>query len=339
MGSSLRQQLARPARQWQQISVSDAWNHFWFRRFDPISVGMFRIWFGSLMLIMLAASYPNWDMYYDADGVLSLNDADLAPYRTDPPGWSVFALFEGVVPTRAWWWVAVLTASLLTLGLATRLATIGMFLLVCSMVNRAPVMVNGEDLVFRMLLFHGMFAPLGHSLSLDGAIRRRWRQQRGIKQPPSPPMIWAVRMMQINVALIYVISLPYKIADDPAWITGDAIYWTMASDMWSRQWFPELGYMYGGVLSKIATWGTLLVEGQFPILVCFRRTRLLAIALVTSLHVGIAILVPNVALFTLSMVVAFWLYMPPETTRSILRRLRRLPSARNWGKARTLNRP
>jgi hypothetical protein len=139
-------------------------------------------------------------------------------------------------------------------------------------------------------------------------------------------MIWAARMMQFNVALIYVISLPAKLSDDWAWLQGDALYWTMASDMWSRGWFPELGYLYGGLFSKLATYGTILIEGQFAILVWFRRTRLLAIGLVTSLHLGIAVMVPNVALFTLSMVCAFWLFMPPETTRAMLRFLRLLPA-------------
>lgn len=310
---------------WAQLSVGDLWNHFWFRRFDPLSVGLFRIFLGSLMLIMFAASYPGWVSFYDADGILSLNDPDLDPYR-QPVGWSLFALTQDLLPTMFWWWFGTLVTISFIAGLATRLCTISLFLLVCSMVNRTPVMVNGEDLVFRMLLFHGMFAPLGHSLSLDAWLRRRWRRRAGLEDAPPRPMIWAIRMMQINVALIYVISLPFKLADDAAWLQGDAIYWTLASDMWSRGWFPEMGYRWGGAFSKLATYGTILIEGQFPILVCFRRTRLLAIGLVTSLHLGIAVMVPNVALFTLSMVCAFWIFMPPATTRALLRKLHLISS-------------
>jgi len=305
---------------WQQVRVSDIWNRIWFRRFDPVSVGMFRIWTGVLMLIMLTASYPQWNDFYGADGILSLNDPDLEPYRPES-GWNFFALTEEALPTMFWWWAGAAAAVCFTVGFCTRPVTIFLFLLICSMVNRTVVLVNGDDLVFRMLLFHGMFAPLGYSLSADSLIRRRWRAWRGKTGPPREPMIWAVRMMQVNVALIYVISLPFKLSDDPAWLAGDAIYYTLVSNMWSRGWYPELGYLWGGIFSKLATYGTIFIEGQFPILVWFRRTRLFSVALVTALHLGIAVMVPNVALFTLSMVCAFWLFMPPETTRWLLGKL------------------
>ena len=127
-------------------------------------------------------------------------------------------------------------------------------------------------------------------------------------------MIWAVRAMQINFIAIYFFSLPNKLADDIAWINGDAIYMSMVSDMWSRQFCPRLFYLFDGLFSKIVTYGTILVEGTFPILVWFPKTskaRLISILALASMHIGIAISLNGVAFFSLSMVCGLISFIPP----------------------------
>jgi len=120
--------------------------------------------------------------------------------------------------------------------------------------------------------------------------------------------------MQINFLLIYAISVPYKFADDIDWLTGDALHWTIASDMWwSRGWMSELTLSCHGVLRKLMTWWTVLVEGLFPILVCFRVTRVPIILAVMALHLSIAFCIPGVTLFTLSMVVGATMLLPADT--------------------------
>jgi hypothetical protein len=196
------------------------------------------------------------------------------------------------------------------------------------MIHRSPYVVNGEDLVLRMVLLYGIFAPLGGAWSVDAWLRSSkgsplrsskgspLRSSKGSRNVSLQPQIWAIRMLQINFALVYMISLPYKIGQDVDWLTGDAFHWTVASDMWWIPGFlPEISYAFGGAIRKALTWGTLLVEGLFPILVCIPRTKLWAIASVTSLHIGIAILVPNVTFFSLSMLCGFCLFLPPETIR------------------------
>ena len=117
--------------------------------------------------------------------------------------------------------------------------------------------------------------------------------------------------MQINFLLIYAISVPYKFADDIDWLTGDALHWTIASDMWwSRGWMSDLTLAYNGIFRKLMTWGTVLVEGSFPILVCIRVSRVPITIIVMSLHLGIAFCIPGVTLFTLSMVVGATTMLP-----------------------------
>lgn len=130
-------------------------------------------------------------------------------------------------------------------------------------------------------------------------------------------MIWAMRAMQLNFIAIYVFSLPNKLADDVAWINGDAIYLAMVSSMWSRQFCPELFYLFDGLFSKIATYGTIFLEGTFPILVWFSKTRMFSILALASLHIAVAIFLNGVAFFTLSMVCGLITFIPSQYIKKI----------------------
>jgi hypothetical protein len=85
-----------------------------------------------------------------------------------------------------------------------------------------------------------------------------------------------------------------------------------------REW-PEL--FYDGLLSAIFTYGTILVEGAFPLLVWFRRTKMPLVFALASLHIGIAIFLQNVTFFSLSTVCALVVFVPPALTRAWASRL------------------
>ena len=286
------------------------WKRFWFSEYDPMATALFRISLGTLLMVLFAWSAPNWHRFYALDGILSRSDPHFSQLV---PDWNACEWIDGVLPLDALWGLGMAASVCFTIGLQTRLCTVVIYVLVSSMVHRTRQVTNGEDLVFRMLLFHSCFASLGRELSVDAW----WRRRRHRPELPAP-LIWPVRMMQINVALIYLISWPNKLLDDPAWMNGQAIYYTMASNMWSREWDPWLVYRWGGLFSKLATWGTLLIEGAFPLLVWFPRTRSFVLVPIALLHLGIAVVIPNVTLFTLAMVAAFWIYVPGEAVRAVL---------------------
>jgi hypothetical protein len=259
---------------------------------------------------MFVALYPHWQRFYAADGILSLRDMGSFWLRPDP--WSVFYWTDGILNSR-WYWVLGFIAALgFTIGWMTRLCTIILYVLQTSMIHRNPSVVNGEDLVFRMLLFYSCFAPLHYSLSLDS-----WLYNRRKTRPRVLPLIWPVRLIQVNVALIYFTAVLYRLGDPAGeWIRGDAIYWSMMSNLWSRCPWPQLFYGQGGLwLSRIITYSTLLIEFACALLVWFRRPKPYVLAAITCLQLGIAVLIPNVTFFTLAMVCVFWVYVPGPTIR------------------------
>ncbi|MBT9588273.1 HTTM domain-containing protein [bacterium] len=298
--------------------MTTIWERFWFGPAALLPLSFFRINLGLLILCTFLCSAPNWERFYAYDGICSLQITEVSRAAPEDPQ-SCFYWTEGIVPVRAWWVVGLLAATSFTLGYRTRLCTVTLFVLQCSMIHRSRLLTNGDDLMFRMLLFHSCFAPLGHRLSLDAWLRRK----RQLPDLPAP-WIWPQRMLQINVALIYAISLPFKFAQDGAWASGQAIYWTMASDMWYRGWFPQLAYSWGPWFSYCATYGTILIEGAFPFLVWFGRTRMPAVWAATALHLGIALFVPHVLFFTLAMVAGFWVYYPESMLESLVARLKRV---------------
>jgi hypothetical protein len=307
--------------------LAQIWDRIWFSRFDPLSAGMFRIALGLLLAFMFFSLRENWERWFAIDGVMSLADADLNAKRT--LSWlDVFRWTEGMVPTGTYWAIG-LTASIgLTLGCLTRSCCAMLFLLLTSMIHRNPFYANGEDLVARMMLFWGAFAPLGATCSVDAWLRRRWGNANN-----ELPEVWAIRALQINFLLIYGVSLPYKFAQDPAWLAGDALHWTIASDMWwTRGSMAWTTLACGGIVRKLMTYGTIFIEALFPICVWIPSTRWISLAAIVSLHLGIAIMVPGVTLFTLMMVVGAMLFVPAEWWRRV-RKFKSLSSSPRMGYA------
>ncbi|MEQ1830457.1 MAG: HTTM domain-containing protein [Pirellula sp.] len=310
----------------------NAWNKFWFSRADVLPQSVTRIAVGMIWLAFLTVTAPNWERFYGSNGVLSIHDSRFPALQTT----NCFGLIDatdGWIATSYWWWIGLVCALCVTLGFKTRVATIGLFLFSTSIIQRNAFVVNGEELVTRMLLFYGCFSHWGTQLSFD-----RWiycRKNPNVEHVP--PMVWNWRLMQINFIMIYVISVPYKIVDDMDWLTGDALHWTVASDMWwTRGWMSELTLSFYGIPRKLLTWGTIFVEAAFPCLVCFRRTRLTITLAVIFLHLGIAYCIPGVTLFTLSMVAGAAMFISTESYQAIARTcLRWIDKYLSWKPIRT----
>jgi hypothetical protein len=281
-----------------------AWDRFFFREFDPYSVGVLRIALGLVWLAMLGFMMPNWERFFAADGLSGVVDKSL---WQDP--WSVFHYTDSLFSVWVWWFVGVTAGVLLTIGLFSRVAIFVCWALMGSMVTRTLMLVNGEDLVLRMVMFWCLFMPIGHELSVDA---RRWRRRNPGRERPRPT-IWATRMLQLNVLCIYWFSLPLKLTTDPAWLNGNAFFFSVVNDTWARWPWPELFYRHW--LSAIATYTAIFAEGTFGIWVWFRRTRTAAVVVMMSFHFMIAFMLQNVTFFNLSMIVCFWGFLDGATTR------------------------
>ncbi|HEY1784722.1 MAG TPA: HTTM domain-containing protein [Pirellulales bacterium] len=302
----------------------NAWNRFWFSPIDPLPMAACRIWLGMLLVVWFIGLSPNWDRFYAADGMISLCDGSVQPTSGDP--WNMMPATEGWLPIRAYLCLGLAASVCLAVGFWSRTASGLLFILVNVLVHRNYYIVNGEELVARLFLLYGTLAPWGRAWSVDAWLDGR-RGGRNEDDAAAAPWGWTLRMMQIHFLLIYAISLGYKFAQDPSWLNGDALHWTIASDRWWRR--GEMSWLtltYGGLLRKCMTYGTIALEGSAPLLVWLPATRRYIVGGLMLLHTAIAIMIPGVAFFSLLMIAGLLLFIPADSFRSAASAARRLLS-------------
>ncbi|MSR46878.1 MAG: hypothetical protein EXS13_07430 [Planctomycetes bacterium] len=141
-------------------------------------------------------------------------------------------------------------------------------------------------------------APSGDALALDAWLARR----RG-----SPPAAaselarWPLELMQWLFALCYLSAAVCKLgASGWQWLNGytlqgyllqEGVFWGTSSSVW-------LARHHG--LCVVLSWGALLVELLFPLVLWQRRLALLFVPAAAAIHLGIWV----------TMRAPFWLYLP-----------------------------
>ncbi|MBI3743983.1 MAG: HTTM domain-containing protein [Chloroflexi bacterium] len=288
---------------------------YWFGQISARPLALFRILFGALLLKDALYHIPlAHDLYSDA-GILP-RSALLSGYAR-PDRFSLMDSFPAPWMALAFFSIWALVIVLLIVGYRTRLMSILNFVLVLSVHERDPLVLNGADTVMRMLAFWMMFMPLGEYYSVD-ALRRRFRryQRSGaaddVRVEEAPRTAWAfpVRMIQLQIALVYLFTAVLKIPG-AAWANGDAVNYslqlqTLTSPVgdWFLGWSPHW-------LMALLDYFTLFAEWAFLFLVfapygqpAFRISGLIFAAM---LHLGIAVLmtIPN---FSAVLVISFILF-------------------------------
>ncbi|MFO1501578.1 MAG: HTTM domain-containing protein [Verrucomicrobiota bacterium] len=273
---------------------------------DLRSLAAFRIAIGGLLLADLAIRAGDLGAMYTDEGMFSRVEICRRvstiwnwSFHFGGGTWNYQALLFGLA--------AVLALALLA-GLETRLATIGSWLMLVSLHHRVPPILSGADLLLRMLLFWGMFLPLGGRWSLD-----RWRRKRGgdnsTDTSQGPVLSVASAAILLQMALMYLFSAIFK--SNSVWFRGETIAGAMAHDFYAS---PVGAYLlqFPRLLMGL-TWATLLLEWIAPVLMFVPKwtgpLRIGCVAALAALHVGIAICL-EVDLFSPVSMAGLLLFLP-----------------------------
>ncbi len=195
-----------------------------------------------------------------------------------------------------------LLALLLTAGLRTRVVTVASWLLLVSLQNRNVLILNAGDTLLRLLLFWGMFLPLGARFSLD-ARRGRTREQSDVA------LSAATAAFTFQLCVVYWCSAVLK--TDPSWTDGTALFYALHVDLMAKPaglWLRELGPLHAPLTRVALVWEWV---GPLLLFVPVRSAapRLLAAAGFAAFHLGIFLLL-DVGLFSFVCITA-WLAMLP----------------------------
>jgi len=170
--------------------------------------------------------------------------------------------------------------------------------------NWAVLGTAGWDMILGNVSFVLLLSPEGRSVRPLDWLRclfaeRRWSWYRGGELSMSPR--YGIVLLRIQVFLIYWLAVVTRLPD-PYWRNGDFFGYYLLSDFC---WFGGPWVLEAGWLIKTATWATQAIETLVPLLLVFRRTWVAGFAVGALFHLGIAITTPNLALFSLAMVMMY----------------------------------
>lgn len=173
-------------------------------------------------------------------------------------------------------------------GLRTRLSTCGAWLLLVSVQNRNPLLLNGGDVLLRLLFFWAMFLPLGRVWSVDAIGRRVTNGDDAQPQATSPLYFGGGSIAYVlQIALVYLSTVALKTGKE-WWPDGTASYYALSLDQFTTtfgralvQW-PEL--------LRVSTYIVYGLEGAAGFLILcpffFPSVRTLTIVLLALMHLN-----------------------------------------------------
>jgi hypothetical protein len=240
--------------------------------------------------------------------------------------------------------VLVVLAALFTLGWRTRIVTPFLLLFWIGLSTNSTLLTNGGDTVLRVTLFFVLFADLSRHLSLDAVRRRREREaaEAGIARRTPARHVEAartavdriprlVRVLLHNTALVlcaYQIMLVYVNSailklQGPEWRDGSATYYSLLIEGYRPwPWLSDL-VAQASVGVVLASFVAVAFQGLFPLLILWRPTRVVALVVITGMHVMIGILL-GLWPFSLAMIALDFLFIRDATWREGLALARRV---------------
>jgi len=265
---------------WRTLSTS--WTVFLHAPIDVRRFAFVRIGYALLILIYLAILYPDLETWFGPTG---LYPAEVDAETKLPQLWSVLRwlptepLEAGIWLHRIFWLHIACTLLLLS-GFCSRLNALMVYVLLISWQNRNPLILDGEDGVFRLVGFFLLLMPSGRAWSID---RLLWN--RSVKDACALAPAWSLRLLQLQMVVIFVSAALYKLGG-AAWWDGSALsYVVRLDDTFGRFRIPAWPFEIP-ILVRLMTWTVLAVELIAPLLLWFRETRRWALLAIVLFHLS-----------------------------------------------------
>ena len=244
---------------------------------DTRSLALFRVGLALLLLADLATRAPFLTAFYTDRGVMPRS------FVTDhlQDAWSFsLHLASGQVYVQAFLFVcAGLAALLLLVGYKTRLFTFLSWALLASLHVRNPEVLSSGDILLRVLLFWGLFLPLGLHWSID---RARATNEQGV---PERVLSAATAAVLVQAASVYLFTWLLKTGGP--WRDGSAVRLALNWDQ-GTTWFGRALLETPPGFLALATHGVVLFELLGPLLlfapVFTARVRLVLLPLFVLMH-------------------------------------------------------
>ncbi|MBA2115853.1 HTTM domain-containing protein [Bremerella alba] len=292
--------------------IRDGWNGFWFRPTDPATLGLVRIFAGS----MLFYTHLVWSI--DLTGFIGEQgrfSADLVDrmHQGSTFAFSYLWLFDGN-PAMLWMvHIAALVILLMfTLGFYSRVTSILAFIIAVSYAHRAPGALFGLDQINVMLAMYLMLGGAGEAYSLDRLIEK-WRYPKRKQPTTSTVANVSIRLIQLHMCVIYLFAGTGKLLGD-SWWEGTAMWGAVANSEYQSMDMTWLASY--PLLIALMTQVSLAWELSYCVLIWPRLTRPLVLFMAIPLHLGIAICMGMIT-FGLVMLIGNLAFVSPWIIREL----------------------
>ena len=272
---------------------------------DLRSLAALRVALGVLLLADLYIRAQDLSAHYTDWGVLPRDV--LIPHLSDPLPFSVHLVSGSAFGQAIIFLLAGVFALALLLGFRTPLVTAVSWLLLLSVQARNPRVLHDSDVLLRLLLFWGMFVPLGARYSLDSLIGRS-----GADQAPLPTSVRSVgtAALLLQVCLVYWCTAAFK-SWEVWWDEGSAVYYALSIDqvvtpfgLWMLG-FPDLLAVLSRAVIVLEFLGPCLVFVPF----CTPWLRIGVVGAFFCFHFGLTLCI-SIGLFPYISMVSWLVFVP-----------------------------
>ncbi|WP_186525903.1 HTTM domain-containing protein [Leekyejoonella antrihumi] len=288
-----------------------------------------RIIYGLFVVLTVAVNAP------DRQFLWGTGSAWAQPYRAHSIwGSPVFGYFNGADPSgvfTAKYLVLGILGVCMMMGLASRVSTIAVFFMFTSLIAAGPTSTDTEDVVARIVLLWLCFADTSQRLSLDRWIARRrgllaaGNDMRALRPGLLPDSVRvpihnaALVLIGAQIIIIYLVAGLAKLRGS-LWRDGTAIYYPLHAGYLSP--WPSLSHFVANqpLAVHAMSWGSVVLQIVFGLLLLRHRTRVVAVVAMVSLHAGIALFL-GLGLFSLAMVGADFAFIQDRTVARLASRL------------------
>jgi hypothetical protein len=243
---------------------------WWTEPVPAERLAAFRIGLAAVLLLDLLMTLLPWAADFFGPGGLEAN------VRASPPPWPWSLAAESPSAARVFLLFWLVSAGLLLVGLASRGAAAVAWLLTISFNHFHPTLTNAGDVVCAVGLLYLTLSPCGAAWSLDAWLRGR--------RAPAVVPPWPLRLLFVQMVLMYFCNGLHKLAG-VEWRSGEALYLVLADLSLSRWSYAQLPLPYP--LTRLLTWTVLVWELGFPLLVCWKWTRRLALGFGVAFHLAL----------------------------------------------------
>jgi hypothetical protein len=291
----------------EQISkLWSVWERFIFFTPSYYVVGVFRFLVGLTGVVLYTNRILDWRFYFTDDGPVQLS-------------WAFDAMPEFYRPLLTWFPTSgamilglhilfIVLLLTLCLGIGGRLNAIAVMIINAIFLQRNFTILYGADRVIAFWFFFLVFTDCNREFSLA----RHWGWK---KSPPNAcnDAFTAVgfRLSQIQLCVIYGITGMEKLKGGNWW-DGSAL-WAIFGNrqlmLFDLSWMRELSFVI-----PLMTFGTVLFEIYFPVLIWLRPTRpwVLSMGVVFHFLIGLTMGIPY---FSAAMLAAYVLFCDESLLR------------------------